>query len=173
MRRHLLLVLGVCGLLLTPGAAGGPMVPGDPTPPVVTPHFFGTQGLNGWWVSNVTLNWTVEDPESQILETRGCDAVTLTTDTVGTSFTCYARSDGGETTVTVTIRRRRNRPCGHRHAVPLARFERLVQPRALGQLQRHRRNLGNGFVRRRRRATRARTTRTPRSPALARTGPGT
>ena len=72
--------------------------PGDPTPPVVTPHFFGTQGLNGWWVSNVTLNWTVEDPESQILETRGCDAVTLTNDTAGTSFTCYARSDGGETT---------------------------------------------------------------------------
>ena len=90
---------------MTPSAAGDPAVPGDPTPPVVTPHFFGTQGLNGWWVSNVTLNWTVEDPESQILETRGCDAVTLTTDTVGTSFTCYARSDGGETTVTVTIRR--------------------------------------------------------------------
>ena len=86
------------------------MVPGDPTPPVVTPHFFGTQGLNGWWVSSVTLNWTVEDPESQILETRGCDAVTLTTDTVGTSFTCYARSDGGETQVTVTIRLDRTGP---------------------------------------------------------------
>ena len=98
MRGHrLLLVLGVCALLVTPSAGGDPAVPGDPTPPVVTPHFFGTQGLNGWWVSNVTLNWTVEDPESQILETRGCDAVTLTTDTVGTSFTCYARSDGGET----------------------------------------------------------------------------
>ncbi len=105
MRGHrLLLVLGVCALLVTPSAGGDPAIPGDPTPPVVTPHFFGTQGLNGWWVSNVTLNWTVEDPESQILETRGCDAVTLTTDTVGTSFTCYARSDGGETTVTVTIR---------------------------------------------------------------------
>jgi hypothetical protein len=104
MRRHLLLFLGVCGLLLTPSAGGGPMVLGDPTPPVVTPHFFGTQGLNGWWVSDVTLNWTVEDPESQILETRGCDAVTLTQDTPGTSFSCYARSDGGETTVTVTIR---------------------------------------------------------------------
>ena len=105
MRRHrLLLVLGVCALLLTPSAGGGPLIPGDPTPPVVTPHFFGTMGLNGWWVSNVTLNWTVEDPESPILETRGCDAVTLNTDTSGTSFTCYARSDGGETQVTVTIR---------------------------------------------------------------------
>ena len=85
MRGHrLLLVLGVCALLATPSAGGDPAVPGDPTPPVVTPHFFGTQGLNGWWVSNVTLNWTVEDPESQILETRGCDAVTLTADTTGT-----------------------------------------------------------------------------------------
>ena len=105
MRGHrLLLVLGVCALLVTPSAGGDPAIPGDPTPPVVTPHFFGTMGLNGWWVSNVTLNWTVEDPESPILETRGCDAVTLTSDTVGTSFTCYARSDGGETQVTVTIR---------------------------------------------------------------------
>jgi hypothetical protein len=101
---RLLLVLGVCALLLTPSAGGGPATPGDVTPPVVTPHLFGTQGLNGWWVSNVTLNWTVEDPESVILETRGCDAVTLTNDTVGTSFTCYARSDGGETTVGITIR---------------------------------------------------------------------
>jgi hypothetical protein len=111
LRGHrLLLVLGVCALLVIPSAGGDPAVPGDPTPPVVTPHFFGTQGLNGWWVSNVTLNWTVEDPESQILETRGCDAVTLTTDTVGTSFTCYARSDGGETQVTVTIRLDRTGP---------------------------------------------------------------
>jgi len=101
----LLLVLGVCALLATPSAGGDPAIPGDPTPPVVTPHFFGTMGLNGWWVSDVTLNWTVEDPESPILETRGCDAVTLTADTPGRSFTCYARSDGGETQVTVTIRR--------------------------------------------------------------------
>ena len=105
MRRHrLLLILGVCALLLTPNAGGGPTVPGDPTPPVVTPHIFGTLGLNGWYVTNVTVNWTVEDPESQILETRGCDAITLVNDTTGTPLTCYARSDGGETTVTITIR---------------------------------------------------------------------
>jgi hypothetical protein len=55
-------------------------------------------------VTNVTLNWRVEDPESQILETQGCDARTLVNDTVGMQFTCYARSDGGETTVTITIR---------------------------------------------------------------------
>jgi hypothetical protein len=105
VRRHrLLLILGVCGLLLTPSAGGGPSVPGDPTPPVITPHIFGTLGTNGWYVTNVTVNWTVVDPESPILESHGCDAVTLNADTAGTSLTCYARSDGGETTVTITIR---------------------------------------------------------------------
>ena len=92
-------------LLLTPaGASGHPWVPGDPTPPVVTPVIYGTLGANGWYVSNVTLNWIVEDPESTILETRGCGATTLVADTVGTPFTCYARSDGGEATVTIRIR---------------------------------------------------------------------
>ena len=32
-----LLILGIGGLLLTSGAPGLPVVPGDPTPPVVTP----------------------------------------------------------------------------------------------------------------------------------------
>jgi hypothetical protein len=109
-RRSLPLLIGLAALLLTPGAAGGPTIPGDPTPPVVTPIITGTLGLNGWYVSSVTLNWRVEDPESLILETQGCDARTLTADTVGTRFTCYARSDGGETTVSVTIRIDRTAP---------------------------------------------------------------
>jgi hypothetical protein len=105
VRGHrLLLILGVSALLLTPSAGGGPDVPGDPTPPVVTPHIFGTLGLNGWYVSNVTVNWTVEDPESPILESHGCDAVTLTSDTTGTQLTCTATSDGGTTSVTITIK---------------------------------------------------------------------
>ena len=142
VRGHrLLLILGVCGLLLTPNAGGAVDVPGDPTPPVVTPLITGTLGTNGWYVSNVTVNWSVVDPESIILETQGCDARTLTTDTVGTPLTCYA-----------TERRRRNDGHGHdqdrqdgshrhRHPRPRPRLERLVQPFAGGQLQRHRRHL--------------------------------
>ena len=88
-------------VLLVPGAAG---VPGDQTPPVVTPLTFGTLGSNGWYVSNVTVNWQVTDPESIILGTDGCGATTLTLDSVGTRLACRAWSDGGEATVARTIK---------------------------------------------------------------------
>jgi hypothetical protein len=88
-----------------PGArAAGPNVIGDPTPPVVTPALVGTLGMNGWYTTNVTLNWTVVDPQSLILSTTGCDATTLTSDTTGKTFTCSATSDGGTTTVSKTIK---------------------------------------------------------------------
>ena len=98
----LLLALGA--LLLTPGAAGGPTVPGDPTPPVVTPQIFGTLGANGWYTTNVTINWSIVDPESVILSTSGCNAITLTAETLGTKLTCSATSDGGDSTVSKTIK---------------------------------------------------------------------
>ena len=97
-------LLAVTALLLTPGAASAPEVPGDPTPPVVTPVTVGTLGSNGWYVTNVTASWIVTDPESIILETVGCDTKTLTADTLGTDLTCSATSDGGTTTVTRTIK---------------------------------------------------------------------
>jgi hypothetical protein len=91
----------VGALLLVPGAGG---VPGDPTPPVVTPVIFGTLGSNGWYTTTVTLNWTVVDPESIILSTEGCNTRTFTADTPGSSSTCKAESDGGTTTVTKTVK---------------------------------------------------------------------
>ena len=66
---------------------------------------YGTAGANSWYVTDVTLNWVVQDPDSPIRDSHGCDAHTLAADTVGTSFTCYARSDGGESQKTVTIKR--------------------------------------------------------------------
>ena len=102
MRRAALLLLGAGALLLSPGAPGLPDVPGDPTPPVVTPVITGTLGAVGWYTSNVTVNWSVTDPESIILSTSGCDSRTLTTDTLGTQLRCTAESDGGETIVSKT-----------------------------------------------------------------------
>lgn len=91
----------VGNLLVVPGAAG---VLGELTPPVVTPVIFGTLGANGWYTSHVTVNWQVVDSDSIVLSTSGCDARTLTTDTAGVSLTCSATSDGGETSVTKTIK---------------------------------------------------------------------
>ncbi|HEX7254567.1 MAG TPA: hypothetical protein VF236_01435, partial [Gaiellaceae bacterium] len=99
-----LLLLAIGGLLLTPGAPGVPDVPGDPTPPVVTPVITGTLGNLGWYTTNVTVNWTVTDPESVILSTSGCNAITMSANTTGTQLTCTAESDGGTTSVSKTFK---------------------------------------------------------------------
>jgi hypothetical protein len=88
-------------LLLAPAATS---VPGDPTPPSVTPVYSPALPSNGWFRGTVTLNWSVIDPESIILSTAGCDATTLTADTAGTNFTCTAVSDGGTAAVTAKVK---------------------------------------------------------------------
>jgi hypothetical protein len=102
--RAAFIVLAAGVLLLTPQAPAGVDVPGDPTPPVVTPVITGTLGLNGWYTTNVTLSWSIVDPESIILSTTGCDTTTLTSDTTGVTRTCSATSDGGTTTVSKTFK---------------------------------------------------------------------
>ena len=66
MRRALLLaVVGLAPLLLAPSAMAAP---------VITPKLFGTPGDNGWYRSNVTVNWTVTDDAGlPIINTQGCD----------------------------------------------------------------------------------------------------
>jgi hypothetical protein len=71
---------------------------------------YGTFGANGWYVTNVTLNWVIEIPYSW---SSGCNATTLTADTTGASFTCSAGNgttcpnppDCALTTKTVTLKR--------------------------------------------------------------------
>jgi hypothetical protein len=91
----------VATLLLAPSAGS---VPGDPTPPVITPTIVGTLGAAGWYRSNVTVNWSVTDPESIILWESGCEAITLPADTSGTQLVCSAGSDGGTSTVSKTFK---------------------------------------------------------------------
>jgi hypothetical protein len=95
------LALAAAAVVAVPGASG---VPGDPTPPVITPVITATLGNGGWYVTNVTVNWTVSDPESVITSSSGCNATTLTTDTGGTRLTCSAASDGGEASATKIIK---------------------------------------------------------------------
>jgi probable HAF family extracellular repeat protein len=90
-------------------AAGGihnlALVPPDTTAPVITSNVVGTLGSNGWYVSDVTVSWSVVDNESPISSQTGCDSVTLTADTAGATLTCEASSAGGTNSQSVTIQR--------------------------------------------------------------------
>jgi hypothetical protein len=82
-----------------------PATTADTTPPVITPNVSGTLGNNDWYVSDVTVSWTVTDDESTITSQSGCDDVTVDYDTAGVTFTCEATSAGGTASESVTIKR--------------------------------------------------------------------
>ena len=78
----------------------------DFTPPVITPVVVGTQGKNGWYVSAVTVNWLVSDPQSGIVSQTGCATTSLTSDTNATTLNCSATNGAGLTassSVTIMI----------------------------------------------------------------------
>jgi len=79
--------------------------PPDPTPPEITYTVTGTLGANGWYVSDVTVSWSVSDPESAVTSTSGCGTTTIDYDTTGVTLTCTATSAGGTSSVSVTIER--------------------------------------------------------------------
>ncbi len=82
----------------------------DTTPPEIAVTVTGTLGLDNWYTSNVTVAWTVTDPDSSITSTTGCSAANLTVDTTGTDYTCTATSGGGTSSRTVTIKRDATQP---------------------------------------------------------------
>jgi hypothetical protein len=85
--------LSAFGALGLGGSAGGTF---DPSPPVITPVIHqGTLGLNGWFVSNLTLGWSWHDPDSGVSQTSGCDVKTFASETSGTSVTCSATNGAG------------------------------------------------------------------------------
>jgi hypothetical protein len=77
----------------------------DNTPPVIVPHITGTLGNNGWYLSNVTVSWSVTDLESGIASSTGCGTTNLTANTAGTILTCMAINGAGlPNSVSVTIK---------------------------------------------------------------------
>jgi hypothetical protein len=77
----------------------------DTTPPVIVPAISGTLGNNGWYISNVTVNWNVSDPESGIASSSGCGPTSLMADTAGSKVTCSATNGVGlSSSVSVTIK---------------------------------------------------------------------
>lgn len=77
----------------------------DDTLPVVTPLITGTLGDNGWYISNVQLRWSIEDPETPITVTEGCRNRDVTVDTTEVFEFCRARSLPGETTAYAIFKR--------------------------------------------------------------------
>ena len=75
-----------------------------PPPPSITAHVDGVEGVNGWYTSDVTVDWELyaRDP---IVSSSGCDAVTITEDTSSLTITCQAATEGGSSQASVTIRR--------------------------------------------------------------------
>ena len=79
--------------------------PADTTAPVITPNVVGTLGNNDWYLSDVTVSWSVVDNESAISSQSGCDPVTVNADAAGVTFTCSATSTGGTASQSGTIKR--------------------------------------------------------------------
>jgi hypothetical protein len=77
----------------------------DVTAPKITPVITGTQGKGGFYTSDVKLAWNVADPDSGVAAKKGCDDVSVTTDTNGETYTCAAESKGGTAQQSVTIKR--------------------------------------------------------------------
>ena len=77
----------------------------DGSAPKVDATVTGTAGPGNWYRSNVSVAWTVTDPQSAILTSSGCGPSTITSDTAGTTKTCTATSEGGTATKSVTVKR--------------------------------------------------------------------
>jgi hypothetical protein len=75
----------------------------NPTPP---------DGDNGWWVSDVTLTWTVTELQSpNSLVKTGCDNQNITADQTEQTYSCSATSAGGSASqVDVKIKRDATNP---------------------------------------------------------------
>ncbi len=87
----------------------------DSTSPVITPTVTGTLGNDDWYTSDVDVSWSVNDPESSVSSSTGCDSTSVTADTLGVTFTCTATSGGGSSSQSVTVKRDATAPfvsCG-------------------------------------------------------------
>ncbi len=132
--RRLVVLWPVVGLLaFDPHAA-------SVAPPEITVTITGAVGLNGWYTSNVTVDWQVDGETSS----SGCDTVTLSADTPGTTITCTAANGGDQTIKSVTIKLDKTPPSAAAAAERAARFERLVHPASHRYLVGNRRHFRHG-----------------------------
>jgi hypothetical protein len=85
-------------------------VTSDTSPPVITKTITGTAGSAGWYRSDVTVQWTVTDPDSPVVIDSGCGTDTFTAETTGVVSSCQAHSAGGSANDSVTIKIDKTKP---------------------------------------------------------------
>jgi hypothetical protein len=78
--------------------------PIDITPPVITKVVTGTLGSNNWYISDVSVAWTVTDPESSVIIDSGCGTQPFTAETTGVTSSCSAHSEGGSASDSVNLK---------------------------------------------------------------------
>lgn len=78
--------------------------PTDPTPPVITRTITGTAGTNGWYRSNVSVVWSVSDPDSQVTSTTGCGVQAFSSNAAAETASCSATSAGGTSSQSVALK---------------------------------------------------------------------
>jgi hypothetical protein len=83
----------------------------DTGAPAVGHQVSGPEGLDGWYVGDVSVDWTVSDELSGVAATAGCDDVTRTEDATGVSYTCTVTDQAGNTADgSVTVKRDATKP---------------------------------------------------------------
>jgi hypothetical protein len=83
----------------------------DLSPAIITPQVAGTLGQNGWYVSDVSISFSFDDPESAIASTSNCEPQAIVSDTLGQTFKCDVTNGAGITVSSEqTVRRDATRP---------------------------------------------------------------
>jgi hypothetical protein len=98
MRRRAALLLVACAALCAavPDVASAAL-------PVIDYSLSGTAGTNGWFVSDVTVSWSVTFQGTPV-SSSGCEAaIALTAETTGTTRTCSATNTEGTTTAVTRV----------------------------------------------------------------------
>jgi hypothetical protein len=95
VRRALLLAVVVLTICAASAAAA---------PPTITPLVTGQTGDNGWYVSNVIVNWSIS-PQGYTVDFGCAPSTSITTDTTGMKVSCGASIGGDSATASVTIQR--------------------------------------------------------------------
>jgi streptogramin lyase len=72
--------------------------------PSIIPRITGTAGTWGWYMSNVAVSWEIASEGSAVVESAGCEPVTLT-DTAGRTLRCSATNSLGlSNSVSITLK---------------------------------------------------------------------